>query len=181
MAETKAIETTESAPSKQVNERYIPYSGGCMGWFENSGVPKRELPNNYRLGSALDGDAVRKKQFERWGEVQNRRGEERVRVPNPTKVVIVTQAAKLEASTRDLSANGMRVQFLEDTTLRKKEDVRVQILAGKGSTVALEVQAQVMWVEKSGKLRSVWNMGLSFRSMTPEQQKKMADIILKSG
>ena len=34
--------------------RYIPYSGGIMGWFENAGVLKCEHPNNYRYHEMID-------------------------------------------------------------------------------------------------------------------------------
>ena len=58
--------------------RYIPYSGGTMGWFENSGVLKCEKPNNYLFYTAMESDLIRSKQFERWGENFNRRGDRSV-------------------------------------------------------------------------------------------------------
>ena len=150
-----------------------------MGWFENSGVPKSEVPNGYRLGSALDAEVVRKKQFERWGEVQNRRGEERVRVPNPVKVVIVMKNSKVEGTARDVSPKGMRAQVLEETSLRNKDAVKVQVFDPKGGSATMELDAQVMWMEKAGKTRAVWNVGFMFPNATPEQQKKLQSLALR--
>ena len=58
---------------------YIPLSGGMRGWYENSGVPKQETLNGYRLHEAVDGDAFKKTILERI-ETFNRRGAERFRV-----------------------------------------------------------------------------------------------------
>ena len=46
--------------------RYIPYGGGLMGWFENSGVLECELPKDYKFYSVLKPEEVRSKLFERW-------------------------------------------------------------------------------------------------------------------
>ena len=39
--------------------RYIPYSGGSAGWFENSGVLKYERHQNYQFHREMDLPEVR--------------------------------------------------------------------------------------------------------------------------
>ncbi len=38
--------------------RYIPYGGGSLGWFENSGVLKCEKGNNYKFHTAIDSRVI---------------------------------------------------------------------------------------------------------------------------
>jgi hypothetical protein len=51
----------------QGDGRYIPYAGGSLGWFENTGVSKIEQPAKYQLFTALDGERVREAQLVRSG------------------------------------------------------------------------------------------------------------------
>ncbi len=171
-------DTPAPTPERTAEGRYIPYSGGIMGWFENSGVLKKELANNYQFKTVLDAELVRKKQFDRWGEIQNRRGEDRVRVIPEVKVTLMYGKDRREATTKDLSPHGMRMQFLEELPIKKGDTVRVQVHDPQKKKASLEVEANVMWMEKSGKLRSVWNMGLGFPGLTEDQSESMQQIML---
>lgn len=172
-------EAPEAAAGERTSDgRYIPYGGGILGWFENSGVLKKELPNNYRFNTVLDPAVVRKKQFERWGEIQNRRSEDRIRVVPEVKVMLTFGKEKREASTKDLSAHGMRTQFLEELPVKKGDPVKVGVFDPVKKKLALEVEGSVMWMEKSGKLRTVWNMGIGFPSLSEEQSENLKKVLL---
>jgi hypothetical protein len=170
--------TPEVAGDHTADGRYIPYGGGILGWFENSGILKKELANNYKFNTVLDIALVRKKQFDRWGEVQNRRAEDRVRVIPEVKVTLIYGKEKREATTKDLSAHGMRMQFLEELSIKKGDIVKVGVHDPVKKKVALEVDANVMWMEKSGKLRAVWNMGIGFPTLSEEQSADLTKILL---
>jgi hypothetical protein len=43
----------------------------------------------------------------------------------------------------------------------------------------MEVEANVMWMEKSGKLRAVWNMGIGFPTLNAEQSESLQHILLQ--
>lgn len=170
--------TTEPTSDHTADGRYIPYGGGILGWFENSGVLKKELANNYKFNTVLDAALVRKKQFDRWGEVQNRRSEDRVRVIPEVKVTLSYGKDKREATTKDLSPHGMRMQFLEELPIKKGDLIKVAVHDPVKKKVALELDANVMWMEKAGKLRAVWNLGVGFPQMSDEQSETMQKILL---
>lgn len=178
--ETASEQSETSLPEgeRTSDGRYIPYGGGILGWFENSGVLKKELPNNYQFKAVLDSALVRKKQFDRWGEVQNRRSEDRVRVIPEVKVSLAFGKEKREATTKDLSPHGMRMQFLEELPIKKGDVVKVGVHDPVKKKVVLEVEANVMWMEKSGKLRAVWNMGIGFPSLSDEQSETIRQVLL---
>lgn len=148
--------------------RYLPYSGGSMGWFENSGVLKAELPNNYLFYTQMDEDYVRAKQFRRWGERFNRRGD-RVRVRKETAVNLRWDKQQRSGSTRDISRHGMRVQFLENLDLEAGAPVSVDLHRSEGGPVLMTIEARVVWSERIGRLRPVQNIGLSFAGLSDEQ------------
>ena len=106
--EKDAIRTETTADG-----RYIPYSGGIMGWLENSGVMKKELPNNYRFHTMIDAGAVRRKLFERWGDGEkvNRRVATRHDLESQIEVTLVWGERTEAASTRDFSTHGLRLQL----------------------------------------------------------------------
>jgi hypothetical protein len=176
MTETKNTTGAEVGELTPAGTRYLPHSGGSMGWVDNSLVPKSERYNNYQFHTVHDPEVVRKKQFERWGEMRNRRTEDRSKVPD-VGITIVKGRTKYTAVTKDLSPHGMQVQFLKEVDLTKGERVNVQIHDSSGKKVVLEVSAQVMWMDQSGKLRSVWNTGVSFLDVTAEQQALMAGLL----
>jgi PilZ domain len=156
-------ETTEEG-------RYIPYSGGSMGWFENSGVLKSELGNNYLFYTAMASDRVRSKQFQRWGERFNRRGG-RQRFRAMTGISLGSGRGGARGTTRDISRHGVRVQFLSEVTLKKGDETPLRIHQDEQSdAVAVEVSARVVWSERIGRIRPVWNLGLTFENVTPEQE-----------
>jgi c-di-GMP-binding flagellar brake protein YcgR len=126
----------------------------------------------------LDAALVRKKQFDRWGEVQNRRSEDRIKVTPEVSVTLLIGNDKRDATTKDLSAHGMRMQFLEEIPVKAGDKIRVQVHDPKKKKGTLEVEASVMWMEKSGKLRSVWNMGVGFPSLNEEQGETLRQILL---
>jgi hypothetical protein len=187
---TRAVRATDSvaagseepvAPEQELTEegRYIPYSGGSMGWFENSGVLKCELGNNYLYYTAMASDRVRSKQFERWGERFNRRGERR-RFKRMTGVTLATGTGKrgVRGTTRDISRHGVRIQFLEEVVLSKGDDVQIKIHQDEQSdAVVFDGPAHVVWSERIGKIRPVWNIGLTFENLSPEHEAQLKPLL----
>lgn len=159
--------------------RYIPYGGGSMGWFENSGVLKCELGNNYLYYTAMASDRVRSKQFQRWGERFNRRGDRR-RFKRMTGVSLMVGTSKrgVRGTTRDISRHGVRIQFLEEVVLNKGEDVHIKIHQDETSeAVVFDGPAHVVWSERIGKIRPVWNIGLTFENLTPEHEEQLKPLL----
>lgn len=152
--------------------RYIPYSGGCMGWFENSGVLNYEGGNNYLFHTVMQSDEVRSKQFQRWGESFNRRGDRR-RVRREMNVALKAGSQAVNGTTRDISGHGVRVQFLDEINLEKGDGCTLQLYETDSTAGAIELEAKVVWSEKIGKIRPVWNMGLTFSNLTPELSEQL--------
>lgn len=148
--------------------RYIPYSGGSMGWFENSGVPNVERGNNYLFHTVMQSESVRSKQFQRWGASFNRReGHKRYR--RETSVTLVMASSEVRGSTRDISSHGVRLQFLEEIAMVKGDTCTLRVHAEETDAPLVDMASKVVWVEKIGRIRPVWNLGLTFTSPTEEQ------------
>ena len=159
--------------------RYIPYSGGSMGWFENSGVLKSELGNNYLYYTEMASDRVRSKQFQRWGDRFNRRGD-RQRIKKMIGVSLPSGRNTVRGSTRDISRQGLRVQFLEEVKLQKGDDVPIKLYQDEQSSqVVFDGKARVAWSERVGRIRPVWNLGLTFEEMTPEKTEQIAALLIE--
>ena len=174
-----AAEGEESGPQHETTEegRYIPYSGGSMGWFENSGVLKCELPNNYLFYTAMTSDRVRSMQFKRWGERFNRRGDRR-RFKRMTGVTLGAGKQAVRGTTRDISRHGVRMQFLDEVTLKKGDQVPIKLHPDEQSdAVMFEATALVVWSERVGKIRPVWNIGMTFVDLSPELQEQLAPLL----
>ncbi len=178
---SRAAHEKESIRSETTSDgRYIPHSGGLMGWFENSGVLKRELPNNYLFYTVIDAQAVRGKLFGRWGggEKVNRRVVERHGTARQATVNLVWGDRSVGATTRDYSTHGLCVQLSEedDPGLKKGDDLRVQVMDGAaGGEPLLDVPAQVMWITSGGRRRSVWSVGLAFGDISHEVRQQLRD------
>lgn len=147
-----------------------------MGWFENSGVLKNEIPNNYLFYTVMQSDEVRSKQFERWGERFNRRGP-RDRKRKNLNITIRTDDAQVQGATQDISIHGIRLQFLEEVGLEKGQNSTVQIHKGDTTEVLVEMNAKVVWVEKVGRVRTVWNIGLTFLDTSKEQVQALKELV----
>jgi hypothetical protein len=183
MTETNSEETghiktvSEMIAEESTSEgRYIPWSGGIMGWFENSGVLKCEIPNNYLFYTVMESDTVRSKQFERWGDRFNRRGP-RDRKRKSMNITILADGAKVKGATKDISVHGIRLQFLEEVSLEKGQKCTVQIHKGDTAEVLVEMNAKVVWEEKVGRVRTVWNIGVTFLDTSPEQVEALTELV----
>ena len=177
-----STEAGQSLRSEQNPDgRYIPYSGGCMGWFENGGVLKCELPNDYRFNTVLDPATVRRVLFARWGDNVNRREDERVEVENEVLVSVKFGDDVYEALSKDLSAHGLRLQILENVeNLEKGQSVTVSLKPPEGSKKKepLDIDSQVMWVARVGTRRPITNVGIGFTHITGETQSHLKQMLL---
>ena len=160
--------------------RYIPYGGGSLGWFENSGVLKCEQGNDYKFHTAIDTQKVREKLFDRWGSDVSRRMEERHDVEKETAVRIEWGGQSYDAETKDLSAHGLRLQLLEDPSLKQGDKMSVHVfrkLDYKDELFAID--SEVMWVARVGKRRMVWNLGIGFLKIDEETSAKLTAFLLE--
>jgi len=184
MTETtgEEIVSTEEDPQRSRSAdstedgRYIPYSGGIMGWFENSGVMKSEIGNNYHFHELMQSDAVRAKQFERWGERTNRRTIEK-RFRKDKGVIMLVDKTEVKGTSRDISGHGVRIQFLVAANVQKGDECRIKLLETEDGPEIVELDARVVWSEKIGKIRPVWNVGMTFTSISKEQAEKIQPLL----
>lgn len=176
-----AVPTGDSPqPSEHGSEgRYIPYSGGSLGWFENSGVLKCEKGNNYKFYTAIDTTLVRQKLFDRWGAEVNKRIDDRVVVDRETPVMLTWESGVAQAITKDLSSHGLRLQLSEDPDLAKGDKVMVHVKEKEDSETELMVlESEIMWTARVGKRRMVWNIGVVFSDISPEQELKLKEFLV---
>jgi hypothetical protein len=178
-SETQGAEGEQPAPVShhQKDGRYIPYSGGSMGWFENSGVLNSERMNNYVFRTAMDGDLVRAKQYQRAGMQTEKRRSERKALAQELSVTLKSAREEHTVRVGDLSAHGMKVNFAGDQIhLNRLDKVSCRFPPGKGGVPALELECIVIHAEKTGRSRTVWIFGLDFGPMSPAQAAALAKI-----
>ncbi len=158
----------------QRDGRYIPYSGGSLGWYENSGVPAREKSNNYGFHTAIDSDMVRAKQYLRAGLRAEKRRSPRRALSEELAVTLKTGKEEKSARAFDVSRHGARVQYIgDDIVLRNSDKVLCQFLGKGGEAPVLELMCTVVRSWKVGKTRTLWNFGVDFPMLNPEQLAKL--------
>lgn len=162
--------------------RYIPHTGGLMGWFENSGVLKCEQPNNYRFHEMIDADSVRRKLFERWGggETSNRRVSARHELQAPINVGLSIGGETSYLSTaKDYSSHGLRLQLTDgaDFSLGKGDSVNVLIYEDAEGTIKLfEIPSQIMWVNHVGRTKPTVIVGIAFMEIHHDDRQKLTQF-----
>ena len=168
--------------------KYIPYSGGSLGWFENKGVLKSEQRNNYGFHRAMDSEYVRATLFQRWGQVTNLRKAKRMAKENSVYLLMSDRpeqetpyhlkwpGGRLSATTRDISHYGMRLKFTEEVMLSGGELVTVQLLHANGE-VMLEVESRVIWVKREEIVRPIWFVGVAFTQITTETENTLQELL----
>ena len=173
--------------------RYIPYSGGSMGWFENSGVLKSELGNDYTFYTVLDSELVRIKQFERMSDrPERRRGHYRVPKALPVNLMVADQPGAparptaavsvrwsgglLNGHTKDISFFGMCLQFERDPRMPQGARVQVAVLQADGDAL-MTVNSEVAWVHKLHAQQPVWNMGIAFTGITGDIDAHLHELL----
>ena len=177
--EDLVVPTEEMAEGFTTDGRYIPYGGGLMGWFDNSGVLKIEKENKYQFFTVVDSDSVRGLQFKRWGQGFNRRGD-RARVRKETQVTINWGEGRKKESchgkTKDISMQGMRLQIFEDISLKKGSEVEISLSNSAGGEV-VTVSARVVWLESVGRIRPVVNVGIGFEDLVGEGHAALKEFL----
>lgn len=182
MAESDAREPRqegqqESSASENTREgRYIPYSGGSAGWFENSGVMKSERRNNYGFHVEMELPEVRRKLFERWGPNEERR-QAGPRSRRQLPINVLRDGESTAMRTWDINARGIRLQFTEPPRLSNGDEVSIEVLGGPEGEVRTLLDAQVIWVEELGSTRPVWNVGLFFPYISAESAVVLNEIL----
>lgn len=184
-----AIRVSQPAPRPIAKEAYtddgtyIPLSGGMRGWFENSGVPKQETLNGYRLHEAVDGDAFKKVILDRI-ETYNRRGAERFRVdmwvghsdPDEAEVKMAHRAFCV-----DLSVTG--AQLRTRYALESGQFIAVQFFRGREDVDSgdplVTVLAEVTHVHAAGQnlSSSRYYVGVEFQDLEIATKEVLAQIV----
>jgi hypothetical protein len=164
----EAQEGVEAAKAETTAQgRYIPYSGGSAGWFENSGVLKSERRNNYRYQEEMERPEVRRKLFERWGPSEERR-QAGPRTRRQLPIHLLREGESTPMRTWDINNRGLRLQFTEPPRLSNGDEISVELLAGPEGEVLTLLDAQVIWIEELGTTRKLWNVGLFFPYISAE-------------
>ncbi len=168
--------------------RYIPYSGGSMGWFENRGVLKCELANNYLFHQVMGSEYVRSVLFQRWGQVTDRRAARRLardnsvnllmsgEAPEDTPYIVQWPEGRLSGVTHDISHYGIRLQLSEPVEFTKGTRVTVQLLDAEGNGM-LEVASRVIWIKREVVVRPVWFVGIAFTEITHGTEMLLDDFL----
>lgn len=172
-AASEPAEASQGAADQTVSDegRYIPYSGGSAGWFENSGVLKSEQPNNYRYHVEMDRPEVRSRQFERWGPSFDRRGDPRKRHQLP--INLVRNGVRTAMTTWDINTRGIRLQLADAGGLASGENLQVELLDLPGGQPVLTLDGQVVWAREEGTTQKLWNVGIFFPSITHDEAAQM--------
>jgi hypothetical protein len=195
MAESKIISRFPKVPRKQsrnpettADGRYIPYSGGSMGWFQNSGVLKSELPNDYGFHKVMDAESVRAKMFERWGMMGDERhlaglskqdrpaGVHQQEAKGPIAVRLVWDGGSADGMTKDLSHYGMRIQVTDPLKVEEGHPVKAQLLTSDGDMI-LEIDSTVAWIKEEVVIRALWSVGIAFTQITSETEEALRDFL----
>lgn len=161
--------------------RYIPHSGGLMGWHENSGVLNCEIPNNYTYYKVIQANEVRAKLFSRWGEGEkvSRRASKRLEQERQVSIEFAWNGQTARGQLRDFSSNGMRVSVQQqELALEKGAQPKMRIMQSPNSDEAeFEATSEIMWVNRSGRDRVVWSMGVMFTDIPPHESARLKEFL----
>lgn len=182
MADSKEDTNGESTLSQEYklsytsDGRYIPYQGGSMGWADNAGVLKAEAGNNYKFHTQMESAEVKTAQFFRAGaEFGQRRATDRKMTEIPA--ILEFADGSMTCLTHDISLHGVRLQFIEETNLYKGLQVTVQLLNQEATVSLMAIPSEVVWINSTGVTRTVWNVGISFTGLTPDQNTQLKATI----
>ena len=163
--------------------RYIPYSGGIMTWFENSGLLKCEAPQMYRFHEMVDAAAVRLKLFERWGGGENisRRASDRHVLRRQINLELHTASGeKVVCSAKDYSSHGLRLQLpgVDHPRFSKGDKIRVVIQDEPvAERVLFDIASQVMWAMEVGKTEETLSVGIAFMDLSMEKRQALLQFL----
>lgn len=157
--------------------RYIPHSGGLMGWHENSGVLNCELPNNYTFYKVIQADEVRAKLFARWseGEEISRRASKRTSHTSQATIEFAWDGQTARGQLRNYSSNGMQVSVQQqELALEKGSRPTMRIFkTARSDQVEFEVTSEIMWINRTGRDRVVWSMGVMLVDISPDESARL--------
>ncbi|MFI5399912.1 MAG: PilZ domain-containing protein [SAR324 cluster bacterium] len=162
----------------QSEGRYIPYSGGSLGWFENSGVLTVEKRNNYLFHTVMDPAMVRAKQIQRSGvHAEKRRSARHEQGADLSATVLVAKEQKT-LRVLDLSLHGAKLQFTGAAiALHETEKAVFRFHDAPGGAPLLELPCTIARVEQMvGRMRTLWIIGIAFQRLAPEQTKTLRRI-----
>ncbi|MCH8882397.1 MAG: PilZ domain-containing protein [SAR324 cluster bacterium] len=146
--------------------RYIPYGGGCAGWFRNLGVPNNELGNNYGFYTAIDVEMVLQKRFERLGQDVNRRQANRQLVDGNTPVTLTWERHQVDAIMKDFSDKGIRVRLTEDPGLKSGDLLGVRVHPSEFFKNELAIlDCQVRWIKQVRTDGGAWHIGIAYAGL----------------
>jgi PilZ domain-containing protein len=177
--DTPEPEFVKAGAGQYGNEgRYIPYSGGSLGWFENSGVPNAEKRNNYLFHTVMDAALVRAKQVVRSGQSAEKRRSARVEPGDGLSVTVNLAKEQKTMRVLDLSMHGARLQFTGPAlALKNTERAVCQFHGAPGGAPLLELLCTVVRLEQVvGRMRTSWIIGIGFPELTPEQTETLRRI-----
>jgi PilZ domain len=83
-----------------------------------------------------------------------------------------------KGTSRDISRHGVRVQFLDEVKLNKGDLVQLKLHESEGSDkVTFEGSAKIVWSERVGKIRPVWNVGMTFENLSEDQSAALQTML----
>ncbi|MDH4224493.1 MAG: PilZ domain-containing protein [Deltaproteobacteria bacterium] len=156
--------------------RYLPYSGGSLGWFESSGMPASEVPQNYKLYTLFDSAKVRQKLFQRWGKELDRRSETRNNSKKQVGISIQIKKDTFLGVAKDYSMHGMRLQFDKQPPVKLEDDLKVNIHKGNTKDILKTLNAQVVWMTTQGGKKTTYIVGVGFASITDKESKEIQSM-----
>jgi len=161
----------------QKDGRYIPYGGGSLGWFENSGVLSNERKNNYAFRTAMEADLIRDTEHKRAGRRSEKRRSRRKVPPQELTVTLRSSNGEQTGLVVDLSAHGIRVSCAgEEVHLDKLEKIVCEFPASEVDVPPLELQCTVVRSQKKVLSRATRNVDLDFAPMSEEQAAALAEL-----
>ena len=146
--------------------RYIPYSGGSAGWFENSGVSKSEQGNNYTFHTAVDKTKVWQKRFERLGQEVGHRSAQRQIPEGETPVALKWGDRVIEAIMNNFSGRGIRVVMNEEPGFQPGDKVNVRVHPNEFFKTELAmIDSEVIWIKKAKVHGGRWHVGIAYATI----------------
>ena len=143
-------------------------------------VLRSELPNNYGFHTVIDAKSVRQKLIERWGggDSSNRRVTKRFGVEGSIPVSLEWEGNKVVALGKDFSSYGLKLQIQqEEVALKKKDLVQLRIYnEPEQRTTKFDIESQIMWIDRAGRTRPVWYLGVAFPSITTEESAALKEF-----
>ncbi len=190
---TKIVREDKHAYSDQSSDRrYVPHSGGTMGWLDQQEIPKSEQKNGYGYASDIPADEFRAMVAYRKTMHQNPQAQKSSTTSKKHRItgqpVDLSRATitlhwgehAAKSTQTGMTMRAVKLSFDSFIPLQKGDKVLIHLVdEGQSKEDPLQVATEVAWVEEATEPPLSWNVGLAYSEINPNSHLKKLQVLLE--